>query len=96
MKLIAKTRVGAKVSKTYDTPRTPFRRVLDAPTIPDIVKQSLVAQYALFNPLTLAKEFKVFQDALLPLAVPLTNPRKPYKVFRARPMPAPSLRMFYL
>jgi len=96
MKLIAKTRVGAKVSKTYDTPRTPFRRVLDAPSIPDTVKQSLRDQYASFNPLTLAREFKVLQDALLPLAVPLTNPRKPYKVFHARPIPSPALRMIYL
>lgn len=89
MKLVSKTRSGAKVSKIYDTPTTPFRRVLAAQNLSDSVKHSLASQYASFNPLTLAKEFKVLQDALLPLAVPLTNPWKPYKVFHARPKPSP-------
>ena len=35
MKLTSKHRRGAKVSKTFDRARTPYRRVLDAPAVPE-------------------------------------------------------------
>lgn len=90
-KLLSKSRNGAKVSKTYDTPQTPFKRLLARPDIPDSLKQTLLAQYRSLDPLSLAKEFKVLQDALLPLAVPLTNPFKPYKLFHVKPRASPPL-----
>ena len=40
MKLLTKTRIGSRVKKTYDTPTTPFQRVLDSPLIEEINKEN--------------------------------------------------------
>lgn len=92
-KLVSKTRTGAKVFKTYDQPQTPFKRLLARPDIPDSLKQTLSDLYCSLHPIALAKEFKSLQDALLPLATPLTNPFKPYKIFHVKPRASPALTM---
>lgn len=94
-KLLSKSRVGSKVSKTYDTPQTPFKRILARPDVPDSVKQSLGDHYRSLDPLAVARKFKLLQDALLPLAVPLTNPFKPYKLFHAKPHAPPAFTTKY-
>ncbi len=43
MKLVEKTRNGARVYKRYDTPKTPYQRVLDAPQIDKKTKRGLKA-----------------------------------------------------
>jgi hypothetical protein len=37
--LIAKLRVGSKIIKKYDPPKTPFHRILESPFIPQSTKE---------------------------------------------------------
>jgi hypothetical protein len=53
MKLISKDRVGAKVKKKYDTPKTPYQRIIDCPTVNEEVKEKLRKQKANLNPFDL-------------------------------------------
>jgi len=51
-KLLSKTRADAKTKKTYDTPQTPFQRVMDDPAVPRALKNRLArlkAQTALMD-----------------------------------------------
>ena len=41
-KLIKKERVGSKVKKTYDIPKTPYRRVMEISEIPERTKETLL------------------------------------------------------
>lgn len=50
MKLIQKTRIGSRVRKKYDKPRTPYQRGLTSPFVPEIKKETLRQQYAQLNP----------------------------------------------
>lgn len=50
MKLVAKTRVGAKVIKRYDRATTPYQRVLDSPHVSNAHKQALRDIYQTLNP----------------------------------------------
>lgn len=56
MKLVAKTRHGAKVHKVYDTARTPYQRLLRSPGCSQRAKQhQLAATYHSLNPRSPAK-----------------------------------------
>jgi len=48
-KLKSKVRVGAKVKKTYDEPKTPYQRLLEDPALPDENKKKLREKYATLN-----------------------------------------------
>jgi hypothetical protein len=48
-KLKSKQRVGAKIKKTYDTPKTPYQRVLDEPSVPEENKRKLREIYITLN-----------------------------------------------
>jgi hypothetical protein len=48
-KLKSKVRVGAKIKKTYDKPKTPYQRILEDPNVPDENKKKLREQYATLN-----------------------------------------------
>jgi hypothetical protein len=87
-KLASKTREGSKVIRKHDAPQTPYQRILSRPDVSAETKETLVAQFKTLNPIGLAKEFKVLQDALINLAAPMTNPFKPYKVFHQQASPA--------
>lgn len=56
MKLITKTRHGAKVHKIYDTAQTPYRRLLQAGILTDAKKAELAATYYGLNPVKLLKQ----------------------------------------
>jgi hypothetical protein len=56
MKLVAKTRQGAKVHKVYDTARTPYQRLLDAGVLPETKQQELAATYRGLNPVLLLEQ----------------------------------------
>ncbi len=45
MKLKSKERIGSKVKKKYDTPRTPYQRVLNSPDVSDKNKRKLKRIY---------------------------------------------------
>ena len=58
MKLISKDRVGAKVIKKYDKPKTPYQRLMECPTLSEDVKQKLTATKATLNPFKLQAELQ--------------------------------------
>ncbi len=67
MKLIEKTREGARVRKRHDTPRTPYRRVLESAEVSPAVKVRLTRQYRRLNPVELKRAIARCQDELLRL-----------------------------
>ncbi len=65
MKLVAKTRRGAKVTKRFDQARTPYQRVLDSPDIAEEAKQALRATYLSLNPAQLKRDLAASQARLI-------------------------------
>jgi hypothetical protein len=55
VKLLEKKRFASKIMKRYDTPKTPYQRVLESPDISDSVRQSLKQQFVQLNPFALRK-----------------------------------------
>ncbi len=55
-KLMRKERHGAKVKKTYDTPKTPFMRLLASPEVSEDVKVQLQQSFDELNPAALKRE----------------------------------------
>jgi hypothetical protein len=68
MRLVSKTRRGAVVSKRFDVARTPYRRVLESPHVPEEPKQALTQTYLGLNPAELKRQIGRCQDRLLELA----------------------------
>lgn len=64
MKLVKKTRVGSKVSKWYDTARTPFDRLLSFKCIPPAQRAELVSQFRTLDPVALLAEMARQQEKL--------------------------------
>lgn len=65
MKLINKHRIGSKVVKHYDSPQTPYQRLLASTHLPEPVKQQLRQTYKELNPAQLTREIARLQKALL-------------------------------
>ena len=55
-KLLRKERVDGKVRKQYDTPQTPYRRLMAAPEVPSQRKNELTAVYESLDPVALKGE----------------------------------------
>ena len=55
VKLIEKKLIASKTIKRYDTPKTPYQRVLESPDIAPSIKRSLEEQFATLNPFRLRK-----------------------------------------
>lgn len=53
MKLISKDRIGSKVRKKYDKPKTPFQRLMECETYPEEQKEKLRKIKATLNPFEL-------------------------------------------
>jgi hypothetical protein len=70
MKLMSKTRDGARVRKSYDMPLTPYRRLLACDDVPQDVKEELTKTYLSLNPVALKRGMKKLSDALVKMAVP--------------------------
>jgi len=68
MKLMSKTRHGAKVNKIYDTARTPYQRLLEAGALKLAKQQELVASYHLLNPVLLLKQINSNLEQLWQMA----------------------------
>ncbi len=58
MKLVEKVRVGGQVKRRYDTPKTPYQRVLDSPQVPEETKTNLRTWYATLNPAALKRDIE--------------------------------------
>jgi hypothetical protein len=65
MKLVDKTRVGAKVRKVYDTPMSPYQRLMAYPKLPEEVRTELVRRYRSYNPVVLQREVNAAVKALI-------------------------------
>jgi hypothetical protein len=68
MKLVSKTRHGAKVHKVYDTARTPYQRLLETDVLTETKRQELAATYSGLNPAQLLKQINSNLEQLWQLA----------------------------
>ena len=68
MRYTEKTRVGGRVRKRYDTPRTPYRRLLESPKVPEKAKMRLRSIHASLDLVDLKLQYDEALDRLLPLA----------------------------
>lgn len=71
-KLISKERIGAKIKKKYETPKTPYQRILEDGNIGDETKKELREQYLSLNPI------KIKTDMIKQLEV-ITKQSLPYE-----------------
>ncbi len=70
IKLISKERIGGRVHRKYDDPRTPYQRVMESAEIEQGVKQRLMEIYISLNPAQLKRAidnklnrlYKVYQQ----------------------------------
>ena len=67
-KLTSKTRVGAKVIKTHDKPKTPFERLLETGALPSYRVKSLKKFVESINPFDLHKQIVIKVNKILSLA----------------------------
>lgn len=68
MKLVGKSRQGAKVRKVYDTARTPYQRLLEAGVLSERKQQELAAVYRGLNPVLLLEQMNGHLERLWRLA----------------------------
>src|SRR5450756_2878085 len=69
IQLTRKTRQGAKVTRSYDVPCTPYERVLTSPCIMEQAKEALRHQYQKLDPValhdTILEDQRCLQDLVL-------------------------------
>jgi len=68
MKLVHKTRHGAKVHKVYDIAQTPYQRLLKAGTLTKAKQQELAATYHRLHPITLLEQINKNLEQLWTMA----------------------------
>ncbi len=68
LKLVAKTRQGAKVHKVYDTAQTPYQRLLKSGVLTEGKKHELASIYSALNPVKLLKQISQNVEYLWNLA----------------------------
>jgi hypothetical protein len=73
MKLIEKVRIKSKVTKRYDMPKTPFRRLIASPEINQETKDDLQAAYNALNPAELKRRIIRLQKKLFELHINKKN-----------------------
>ena len=83
-KLVSKVRVGAKVSKKYDTATTPHRRAERHETVSVEDKAILADTYTSINPAAVQRQIQALTSELLTLttnkAAPKTKHRSPHRL----------------
>jgi hypothetical protein len=67
IKLIDKSRVGAKVRKIYDKPMSPYQRLMASPDLSGTAKAELARRYHSYNPVLLQREVHRAVSALMEL-----------------------------
>jgi hypothetical protein len=68
MKLIEKKRVGSKIYKIHDKPKTPYQRVLESSFVTDENKEKLKRIYEAHNPFVLKDEMRRLEMTVVKLA----------------------------
>lgn len=89
MKLQEKSRSGSKLSRRYDTPQTPYKRLLGHPRVPQEVKDKLIAQYQTLNVVALKRELNHLQHMLFHSAINAGPPPPPPRPPCYPPYPPP-------
>jgi hypothetical protein len=56
VKLIDKVRMGSKIIKKHDAPKTPLQRLVESPAVPEQRKENLKKQFKELNPFHLQKQ----------------------------------------
>jgi hypothetical protein len=64
MKLKKKVRIGGKVYHQYDTPKTPYQRVMESKGVPEKEKEKLKKVYDSLNPAQLKRAIDKRLDLL--------------------------------
>ena len=64
IKLVEKIRVGGKIHRKYDEPRTPFQRVMESGQISQATRKRLEAQYESLNVAALHRRIEELRDRL--------------------------------
>ena len=64
IKLVEKIRVGGKIHRKYDEPRTPFQRVMELSQISRAARKRLQAQYESLNVAALHRRIEGLRDRL--------------------------------
>ena len=77
MKLHEKIRNGSRLTRRYDQPQTPFRRVLAHPQVSQEVKDALARQYENINLVELRRLLTRLQQALFRSAIEAGPPPQP-------------------
>lgn len=62
LKLVKKTRVGAKYIRKYDSPMTPFQRLMQSQDLSMRQKEVLKRKYESLNPFELKREYQKFMS----------------------------------
>jgi len=73
MKLLDKTRQGAKVHKVYETAQTPYQRLLKSSVLSEAKQAEMAAIYHGLNPVTLLRQINANQEQLWRLAQHLAS-----------------------
>ena len=85
MKLVNKERVGSRVKKTYDQPKTPYKRVLDSSdAVTAAQKRRLTEAYRKLNPAELKRSITSLQRKLEDLAIRKEKNKEATQVGRAK------------
>lgn len=64
MRLVSKSRLGAKMKRVYDRPRTPYDRVLEAAEVTATTKARMRRTYFSLDPVELLEDLRRLQDSL--------------------------------
>ncbi|MFF2318644.1 integrase, partial [Arthrobacter sp. NPDC058097] len=76
-KLLTKTRTGAKITKTYDAPATPYQRALaDTGTVTKATKARLIRENRPLNPAAIQRQIQALCTELLTLTATKQGPKK--------------------
>lgn len=78
-KLISKERVGSRIKKKYETPKTPYERLLESPAVSDEHKKQLRARYASLDPFELKLQIEEKLKLLIEEIRRGKKPGKPLK-----------------
>ena len=85
MKLVHKSRHGARVHKVYDTAQTPYQRLLSTGILSETKAQELASTYHHLNPALLRRQINQNLERLWDMArYPTTRSRKGKKPRRLR------------
>lgn len=64
----ATARMGARVSKRYDAPASPYQRLLASEGLSQLEKQRLQLEYSQLHPLELSRQIGRLQDRLIAMS----------------------------